>query len=55
MFLTSILAYLTPNTTVARTREVDRLLDGFIIYLSIHDFAMRKRITSILTCHSAFW
>lgn len=51
----SLIDYLTPNKTVARTREVDLLLDGFVVYLSIEDSATRKRITSILLSHGAFW
>ena len=49
------LEYLTPNKTVARTREVDLLLDGFIVYLAIEDQTSRKRISSILLSHGAFW
>lgn len=40
---------------MARTREVDSLLDGFIFYLCVQDPAMRRRLSSILTSHSAFW
>ena len=64
--LSDYLAYLTPNKTVARTRgiqsfisfhflEVDLLLDGFIIYLSIENPKTYKRIQSILLSHGCFW
>ena len=34
---------------------MDSLLDGFIFYLCVQDPAMRRRLSSILTSHSAFW